>query len=89
MTSRWEWRCRLLTVKGAAEKTGVSPAMIYGWCASGRLVHLRLGGKNRRGSIRIAEDDLDAFLASCKQGERKEPPPVQKQPPLKLKHLQL
>ena len=79
----------MLTVKAAAEKLGISEAMIYGWCASGRLAHLRLGGAEKRGSIRIQESDLEAFLGSCKQGERKDVVPVVKPPPLKLRHLQL
>ena len=79
----------MLTVKSAAEKLGISEAMIYGWCASGRLAHLRLGGAKKRGSIRIQEADLDAFLDGCKQGERNDVVPVATPPPLKLRHLQL
>ena len=80
----------MLMVKEAAKKLGLSEALLYGWCACGELTHLRLGGKGRRGSIRIEEADLEAFLQSHKrQGERKETPPVTKPPPLKLRHLQL
>ncbi len=79
----------MLTVKTAAEKLGVSETLVYGWCASGQLVHLRLGGKGKRGAIRIEEADLAAFLASCRQGEQPEIPPTPKAPPLKLKYLQL
>jgi excisionase family DNA binding protein len=55
-----------LTVKQAAAKAGVSPSQIYQWCAERRLVHYRFGGRGRRGSIRIEDSDLDAFLASCR-----------------------
>jgi excisionase family DNA binding protein len=78
-----------MTVKEAAIVAGVSEALVYGWCACGKLVHLRLGGKGKRGSIRIRAADLDAFLASCRRGAPTEAPPLSRAPPLKLKHLQL
>lgn len=82
--------CTVLSVKGAAERLKVSRAMVYGWVASGRLAHLRLGGVRKRGSIRILEDDLEAFIASCKQGRGKEEDPVERRPPPpKLRHLKL
>ena len=56
----------MLTVKQAAERAGVSPALIYQWCDERRLVHYRFGGSGRRGKIAIRPADLDAFLESCK-----------------------
>ena len=56
-----------LTVKQAAERAGVSDSLIYECCAEGRLPHYKLGRKGRRGTIRIEEADLDAFLAACRQ----------------------
>jgi hypothetical protein len=51
--------------------------MVYGWCASGRLPHFRLGSKGRRGCIRIAEADFNAFLATQKRDKQEEfPPPL-------------
>ena len=60
---------RKLTVKEAAERAGVSPALIYQWCDERRLVHYRLGGRGRRGKILIGQDELDAFLDSCRVTE--------------------
>ncbi len=57
-----------LTVRQAAERAGVSDALVYGWCAAGELAHLRLGNKGKRGTIRIEEADLAAFLASRRHG---------------------
>jgi excisionase family DNA binding protein len=55
-----------LSVKQAAQRAGVSPALLYRWCEERRLPHYRLGGQGRRGRIQIEEADLDAFLESCK-----------------------
>jgi excisionase family DNA binding protein len=76
-----------LTVRQAAERASVCASVVYAWVAAGMLPHFRLGMPGRKGSIRIAEADLDAFLASQRREGRKEsaPPPQ----PLKLKHLQL
>ncbi len=51
----------LLTVKEAAERVKVAPATVYLLCAQGRLAHLRVG-TGGRGTIRIREQDLAAFL---------------------------
>jgi excisionase family DNA binding protein len=50
----------LLTVKQVAERLGVSQATIYEMCARRKLTHLRLGVG--RGTIRLRDEDLDAFL---------------------------
>lgn len=58
-----------LTVKQAAARAGVSPALVYQWTsAERRLRHMRVGRRGRRGRIRIDEADLDAFLAALKVG---------------------
>ena len=70
----------MLSVAQVAKKLGISDGVVYGWCQSGRMPHLRLGGKSKRGCIRIAETDLDTFLATCRQGPRQEEPaPAQPQ----------
>lgn len=80
----------MLTVKQAAERAGVSLALIYGWCQAGVLAHHRLGLPGKRGCIRIADDDLDGFLASQKrEGRQETPPPAPRRPPTRLKHLHL
>ncbi len=54
----------LLTVKAAAARLGCSPALVYLLCAERKLAHVRLG--TARGTIRVEEADLEAFLADCK-----------------------
>jgi excisionase family DNA binding protein len=55
-----------LTVKQAAGRAGVSPALVYRWCDERRLPHYRCGGRGRRGRILIDPVDLDAFLETLK-----------------------
>jgi len=80
-------------VKQVAERLQISEGVVYGWIASGVLGHFRLGGKGRRGAIRIAEADLEAFLAKQKREGRQEivppPGPNASRPKPKLKHLSL
>jgi excisionase family DNA binding protein len=73
----------MLTVKQAAALAGVSASLVYGWCAEGLLVHYRFGTKGRRGKLMIDEQDLETFLASCRQ----EAKPQAEVPP--LKHIKL
>ncbi len=56
----------MLSVKEAAERVGVSPALVYQWCDERRLAHFRFGGRGRRGKILIDPADLDAFLLTQK-----------------------
>ena len=70
-----------MTVAVAAARAAVSESLIYAWCADGTLPHTRLGRKGKRGTIRVAAEDLDGVLASFKvAGE---------QPPLHLSHIKL
>jgi excisionase family DNA binding protein len=57
----------MVTVKGASERLTVCPSVVYDLVASGTLPHYRIGKSGRRGSIRILEADLDAFLAAQKR----------------------
>jgi excisionase family DNA binding protein len=50
----------LLTVKQASERLNCSKALVYALCGQGMLKHIRLG--LGRGTIRIEEDDLLAFI---------------------------
>lgn len=52
----------MLTVRVAAERIGVSTALIYQWCDERRLTHYRFGGRGRRGKILIDPADLDTFM---------------------------
>lgn len=49
----------MLTVKQAARRLGVSPALVYALVAARRIRHERHG--LRRGAIRIPEDALDEY----------------------------
>jgi excisionase family DNA binding protein len=55
----------VLTVAQAAERACVSNSLVYEWCKTGVLKHARYGRPGRRGTIRIGEEDLTAFLAGC------------------------
>jgi excisionase family DNA binding protein len=56
----------LMTPKQAAERACVSVSLIYQWCQTGGLPHLRVGSSGRRGKILIDDSDLDGYLASFK-----------------------
>jgi excisionase family DNA binding protein len=56
-----------MTVKQAAEQLGVSLALVYGLCASGRIQHERYGVG--RGTIRISEEALEDYREACRAGQ--------------------
>jgi excisionase family DNA binding protein len=76
---------RLLSVKEAAARLGVSPGIVYGLCARRLLRHERhvLG----RGRIKIPEDSLDEYRRSVTVAVAASVPPAT--PGVKLKHLSL
>lgn len=53
----------MLKVKDAAEKLQVSVATVYLLCSHGQLPHVRVGARSK-GTIRIKEEDLTAFVES-------------------------
>ena len=53
----------VLTVRQAADRLQVAAATIYDLCARKVLRHIRVG--RGRGTIRIREDDLDAFVETA------------------------
>ena len=55
-----------VTIKQAAERTGMSTSLLYQICGERRLPHFRLGRDGKRGKILIEEADLDAFLAASR-----------------------
>jgi len=75
----------LLTVEQAAAHLQVSRSIVYSLIECGKLACHRIGLK--RGTIRIAVADLDAYLESCRQGECVEEPPIPRR--TKLKHIKL
>jgi excisionase family DNA binding protein len=74
-----------LTVKQVAERLQVSAATVYQLCTERKLTHLRVGAG--RGTIRVREEDLNAFLGGATV--RPAGPAGPKPPPLRLKHLQV
>ena len=68
----------MLRVKDAAKRLGISESLVYELCAAGALPHARIGRPGSRGCIRIAEADVDAFLASQKVQGNAPPPPQRK-----------
>ena len=54
----------LMKVPEVAKRLDVSVSMIYSLCAGGRMPHVRVG--LGRGTIRISEEDLTAFLEACR-----------------------
>lgn len=66
----------MLTVKAAADRAGVSGLLVYEWCRTGMLKHSRFGRPGKRGCVRIAETDLEAFLAACKREGQQDTAPL-------------
>jgi excisionase family DNA binding protein len=56
-----------MTVREAANRLEVSVSMVYALCGSGRLPHTRIG--LGRGTIRVSDEDIRAFLADCRKGK--------------------
>lgn len=54
---------RLLTVKAASDRLGVSKSLVYTMCREGKLRHCRIGVRGR-GRILIHPDDVEAFIRS-------------------------
>jgi excisionase family DNA binding protein len=72
-----------LSVKEAAERLGVSPALVYALCARKRIRHERHGFG--RGIIRIPEEALEEYRKNC-QVKTGEGAPAATLP---LKHIKL
>lgn len=74
----------MFTVKEVAARLRVSAASIYNLIESGKLACHRIGAG--RGTIRVSEEDLSAFLSGCREVTSEAPKPLPKQ---KLRHLDL
>jgi len=53
---------RLLSVRQVADELGVAPTTVYAMCHRKQILHTRVG--SGRGTIRIPEEALAAYLAS-------------------------
>lgn len=56
-----------MSVKEAAKRIGISRSLCYQLVAERRIPHRRVGGKGRRGRIVIEEEDIRAFMESCRR----------------------
>lgn len=72
----------LLTVREAARRLNLSPSTVYELINRGKLMCHRVGCG--RGVLRISEDDLESYLASCLSQPVAKPSVA---PRVKLKHL--
>jgi excisionase family DNA binding protein len=54
------------TVKQVARRLGISESLVYKKIEEGELLASRFGKEGCRGTIRIGEEDLLAFLAACR-----------------------
>ncbi len=81
----------LLKVRDAAQRAGVSLGLIYAWIKGGLIAHYRVGTPGTRGTIRIADVDLDSFLDTLKKDRQAAKPAYvpPKAHPMKLSHLTL
>ncbi len=84
----------LLSVRQAAERLGVSAALVYALCEQRRMRHERHG--LGRGCIRIPEDALEEYRKSVTVAVKRQeaaasppPPPSSVKPGVSLKHLRL
>jgi excisionase family DNA binding protein len=59
----------MLTPRQAADRLGVSLSLIYQLCKEQVLRHFRLGGRGKRGRIRIEEGELERYRTSCLRQE--------------------
>ena len=75
----------MFTVKKAAEILHVSPALVYGLCAQGRITHERYG--LRRGTIRISETALADYQERARVANIAPPLPLASLPA--LRHVSL
>jgi excisionase family DNA binding protein len=74
----------LLTVDAVAERLSCARSTVYELISSGKLTGFRIGPRN--GGIRVSEDDLLAYLQSCRVGAKEKP---RRAPPPRLKHIKL
>lgn len=74
-----------LTVKDVAVRLQLSESLIYRMIEQGKLPCHRVG--TGRGVIRVSEEDLESYLAGCRQEPQVRVKPRTRR--TKLKHLKL
>ena len=58
---------QMLTPKTVAERLGISISLVYRLCNEGSLKHFRFGGAGKRGRVMIDEQDVAAYVESCRR----------------------
>ncbi len=76
----------LLKPRQLAEKLNVSLSTVYGLIESRRISCHRIG--RGRGAVRVSEEDLAAYLASCRCDAHGDKLPS-RPPRVKLRHVQV
>jgi excisionase family DNA binding protein len=61
------WFMAMLTPKEVAERLRISTTLVYSLCAAGKLKHYRFGLGNRKGGLRVDEQDLEEYKEQCRQ----------------------
>jgi excisionase family DNA binding protein len=61
-----------MTVREAAQRLEITPALVYKLCRLGKMPHRRYGVG--RGVVRITEGDLAIYLEMCRVEVRQEEP---------------
>lgn len=77
----------MLTVKQVAERLQISQQSVYLLIQRGKLVTHRFGAG--RGTIRVSEEDLDAFIESCRYQKAESAPKPRHIKATSLKHIRL
>ena len=75
----------MMTAQEVAERLRCSLSLVYSLCQRGKLKHHRLG--LGRGTIRVTEAQLAAYLGETAPASP--PPPAPRAKPVRLKHLEL
>ena len=75
----------LLTVPEVAAVLRLGESTVYELVSKGKIPRFEIGPKN--GGIRIDQDDLNAYLASCRKEKKDETPQKVSRP--RLKHIKV
>jgi len=59
-----------VTVREVARRLEISPSLVYALCAQGIIPHTRHGRVGKRGTIRITEEAVVAYVEASKGAER-------------------
>ncbi len=56
----------MFTVRETAARLGISPSLVYALCQAGVIRHSRHGRPGKRGTIRIPQEAIEEYIASCR-----------------------